>query len=105
MNRDELQNALLDLVGKGRNLSWSGQLQVMSRITAHWDKLQALVDAADDVIRTGSSSENYFDGRPEGNAPSHRHSKPPKWDHNKENCGWCVVWMRMRTLVREIRHK
>lgn len=106
MNRDQLEQLLLDLCGEtDKNLSWAGQRQVIQRVLVAWDHLQTIVDSSEDVIRAGSLTDAYFDGRPEGNGPGHRHEKPGVWDSSNETCGWCSVWTRLRRLLSQQRER
>ncbi len=101
MNREQLENHLLDIAGQGRNLTHLGVLQAQRRVLALFDKYERLAEAADEVVRNGSSLERYFDGRAEGNAPSHRHKIPPKWDMDGSTCHWCSSWTLLRKLLDE----
>ena len=103
MNREQLENLLIDISGHGSNLTRLGVLHAQRRVLAFLDKYERIANAAEDVVRNGSSSERYFDGRELGNAPSHRHKEPPKWDMTGETCTWCSSWMLLRKLLEDRR--
>jgi hypothetical protein len=102
VKKEQLEEILKDFRGEtDKNISWAGLRQLSHRVLMHFDRMQNLLDAAEEVLRCGVS-DRYFDGRPEGNAPSHRHMKPGIWDSSGEVCGWCNAWNIMRKQVRDL---
>lgn len=100
MNRDTLEANLRDLAGEGEDfLSEDEIAEAKKLILEEYDRLIKVYRAAADVVRHGSLSDQYFDGREFGNAPAHRHTNPPKWDRINEVCEWCVSWTALRKLV------
>lgn len=102
MNRKQLENLLDDLAGDGRLLDGKGVMLARIRILDTYDQLMRVVQAADDVLMFGSRIEHYFDGRPVGNAPSHRHKNAPYWDMDGKRCEWCASWTSLQDQVREV---
>lgn len=100
MNRDTLIANLRDLAGDGEDfLDEKESAEAQRLIIEEYDRLIKVYRAAADVVRHGSLSDQYFDGREFGNAPAHRHTNPPKWDRMDMVCEWCSSWTALRKLV------
>lgn len=102
MTPEQLEDFLWTLADLEPVGSLTTQKDKIGKILMHFQELYNLAEAVEEVLRCGTS-ERYFDGRAEGNAPAHRHKIPGQWDYTNHTCEWCHAWTRMRKRVERCR--
>jgi hypothetical protein len=103
MYTDQQIVSLLDtLFDLDNDLTERGMRQTKARILVHVERYRRLHAATINLYRLGLQMEKFFDNRPPGNGPSHRHKNPPKWDHDGSTCEWCAAWITLNTLLSEM---